>query len=166
MFHILDIHLSNYNKDYQLNTMDNYNLITIINGINIYLGNIRSRNLLPHDNQDIVMLVLLNNYEFNNTDIYYNFFAFKYISIFDNEKTNIIDHFDDTYKFISKFIGKKHILFHCGAGRSRSAAFLIAFLIRHFKIKYNAAFDTINAVRHICPNDGFRKQLELYAQLN
>lgn len=49
----------------------------------------------------------------------------------DSSNSNLIDHFDDTYRFIHEHLRKGHnILIHCKSGRSRSVAVLIAYMQR------------------------------------
>jgi len=53
----------------------------------------------------------------------------------DSSSSNLIDHFDDTYKFIDEHLREGHnMLIHCKSGRSRSIAVMIAYLQRkHFE---------------------------------
>jgi protein-tyrosine phosphatase len=55
------------------------------------------------------------------------------------------------------------VLVHCAAGVSRSASFVIAYLMRVEKMKYVDAYQSVKTKRQIIrPNSGFVKQLREY----
>jgi protein-tyrosine phosphatase len=54
---------------------------------------------------------------------------------------------------------KGKIFIHCYMGVSRSATFLIAYLIKYRKMKLEAALKMCIQKRLIWPNDGFMQQL-------
>ncbi|KIX99696.1 uncharacterized protein Z520_04331 [Fonsecaea multimorphosa CBS 102226] len=55
------------------------------------------------------------------------------------------------------------VLVHCKQGISRSGAFVVAFLMRKFKLSYSAALTLARESRpEICPNSGFEKQLRVW----
>jgi dual specificity phosphatase 12 len=57
-------------------------------------------------------------------------------------------------------------MFSSAMGKSRSATVLIAYLMRVHNIKPSEALSHVRQARPICePNDGFMKQLELYAEM-
>ncbi|CAG9815625.1 unnamed protein product, partial [Phaedon cochleariae] len=97
-----------------------------------------------------------------------NFFpgTFDYLNVrvYDDEKTDLLKHWDDTYKYITKAKDKgSKVLVHCKMGVSRSASVVIAYAMK----AYNWDFDT--ALRHVkekrtCikPNTSFLLQLETY----
>lgn len=52
---------------------------------------------------------------------------------------------------------------HCGAGVSRSAAFVIAYLMKMQRLTFHEALNYCRKKRSVvCPNLGFEKQLKLY----
>eukprot|EP00930_Biecheleria_cincta_P069584 TRINITY_DN57302_c0_g1_i1.p1 TRINITY_DN57302_c0_g1~~TRINITY_DN57302_c0_g1_i1.p1 ORF type:complete len:770 (-),score=115.83 TRINITY_DN57302_c0_g1_i1:190-2499(-) len=58
-----------------------------------------------------------------------------------------------------------HVLVHCREGVSRSATFVIAYLMWRQNLSFEAAFDQIRQARPICnPNTGFTCQLLLLAK--
>ena len=58
-------------------------------------------------------------------------------------------------------------LVHCKLGISRSAAFVIAYLINYAKLGVDEAFNYIKNKRiTIKPNDGFMRQLYLYEKIS
>uniref|UniRef100_A0A182K096 protein-serine/threonine phosphatase n=1 Tax=Anopheles christyi TaxID=43041 RepID=A0A182K096_9DIPT len=86
------------------------------------------------------------------------------VRVYDDEKTDLLRHWDNTFKFISraKMEGSK-VLVHCKMGISRSASVVIA-----YAMKANG-WDFEHALRHVkekrsCikPNKNFLMQLETY----
>ena len=97
-----------------------------------------------------------------------NFFPdkFKYfnIPILDSDKEDIKKYFETSYKYIDEAIHNKGIvLVHCHAGVSRSASFVIAYIMKSQKKKYDDALDIVKSKRNkINPNPGFTQQLKEY----
>ncbi|CAG9865393.1 unnamed protein product [Phyllotreta striolata] len=97
-----------------------------------------------------------------------NFFpgAFDYLNVrvYDDENTDLLKHWDDTFKYITKVKERgSKVLVHCKMGVSRSASVVIAYAMK----ACNWDFDT--ALRHVkekrtCikPNTNFLLQLETY----
>lgn len=82
------------------------------------------------------------------------------INIDDSNTTFICDYFDKVNSFID---ANKKVLIHCAAGISRSASFVIAYLVRMHKFCLVEAIKYIKCKRAIIlPNDGFIVQLILY----
>ena len=87
----------------------------------------------------------------------------KVIKIGDNPSVNIIKYFGECLNFIS---GEENILVHCLAGSSRSASFVIAYIMWSKKMKYQDAYDFVKTKRpYIFPNYGFINQLLLFEKL-
>ncbi|KAL9654385.1 hypothetical protein ABK040_010412 [Willaertia magna] len=86
---------------------------------------------------------------------------FKRIELKDLREENIIQYFEEGIKFIeTAFENKKRILTNCVVGKSRSASFIIAFIMKHLKMNLKEAFEYTRARREIIrPNDGFILQL-------
>ncbi|BDA50740.1 probable dual specificity protein phosphatase 1 at N-terminal half [Coccomyxa sp. Obi] len=57
------------------------------------------------------------------------------------------------------------VLVHCAAGRSRSATVVAAHLMQRERISAEEAIEEIRQKWWICPNIGFRQQLELFHKL-
>ncbi|XP_072286906.1 protein phosphatase Slingshot homolog 2 isoform X3 [Pyxicephalus adspersus] len=97
-----------------------------------------------------------------------NFFpgVFEYhnIRVYDEEGTDLLAFWNDTYKFISK--AKKHgakCLVHCKMGVSRSASTVIAYAMKEYGWNLDRAFDYVKERRTVTkPNPSFMKQLEEY----
>lgn len=97
-----------------------------------------------------------------------NFFpgVFEYhnIRVYDEEATNLLEYWNDTYKFISKAKrdGVK-CLVHCKMGVSRSASTVIAYAMKEYGWDLERAFDHVKERRSVTkPNPSFMKQLEEY----
>ena len=97
-----------------------------------------------------------------------NFFPdkFKYfnIPILDSDKEDIKKYFESSYKYIDEAIKNKgNVLVHCHAGVSRSSSFVIAYIMKSQKKKYDTVLDIVKSKRNkINPNPGFIQQLKEY----
>lgn len=97
----------------------------------------------------------------------------KHIDIDDDPTEDILCHLRDACDFIdggllsrskdgdgSKQVG---VVVHCTQGISRSASFVIAYLMRNFSLKYSSALSMARECRPlVCPNVGFERQLRLW----
>ncbi|XP_029303997.1 LOW QUALITY PROTEIN: protein phosphatase Slingshot homolog 2b [Cottoperca gobio] len=97
-----------------------------------------------------------------------NFFpgVFEYhnIRVYDEEATDLLAYWNETYKFISraKKAGSK-CLVHCKMGISRSAATVIAYAMKEHGWDLKKAFDYVKERRAVTkPNPSFMRQLEEY----
>lgn len=98
-----------------------------------------------------------------------NFFPdqFDYLNIrvYDDEATNLLKHWDRTFKYIRQAVeGGSKVLVHCKMGVSRSASVVIAYAMKMWH------WDLPQALKHVkdkraCvkPNTSFMQQLEIYA---
>ncbi|XP_077579063.1 protein phosphatase Slingshot homolog 2 isoform X1 [Stigmatopora nigra] len=108
------------------------------------------------------------NYILNVTREIDNFFPgmFEYhnIRVYDEEATNLLEYWNETYKFITKAkkAGAK-CLVHCKMGVSRSASTVIAYAMKEYGWTLDAAFEHVKERRAVTkPNPSFMKQLEEY----
>lgn len=97
-----------------------------------------------------------------------NFFpgTFDYLNIrvYDDEKTDLLKHWDDTYKYINRARqeGSK-VLVHCKMGVSRSASVVIAYAMKAYNWDFKTALQHVKEKRScIKPNTSFLSQLETY----
>lgn len=84
--------------------------------------------------------------------------------VYDDEKTNLLKHWDNTFKYISqaKKEGSK-VLVHCKMGVSRSASVVIAYAMKAYDWSFSEALDHVKTNRNcIKPNKNFLTQLETY----
>ncbi|RVE64345.1 hypothetical protein OJAV_G00124960 [Oryzias javanicus] len=91
-------------------------------------------------------------------------FEYHNIRVYDEEATNLLEYWNDTYKFITK--AKKagvKVLVHCKMGVSRSASTVIAYAMKEYGWDLDTAFDYVKERRAVTkPNPSFMKQLEEY----
>ena len=74
---------------------------------------------------------------------------------------------DDATSFIAEHIRKGCILAHCGAGISRSAAVVIAYLCRYAGMSYAEALAFVKAKRpQVAPADVFKEAIERWLGLS
>nr|XP_029528802.1 protein phosphatase Slingshot homolog 2-like isoform X2 [Oncorhynchus nerka] len=91
-------------------------------------------------------------------------FEYHNIRVYDEEATNLLEYWNDTYKFITKArkAGAK-CLVHCKMGVSRSASTVIAYAMKEYGWDLERAFDYVKERRGVTkPNPSFMKQLEEY----
>ena len=90
-----------------------------------------------------------------------------HLNIKDAENFDIINYFEIANEFINKCKLMGGVcLVHCKLGISRSATFVIAYLIKYQKLKVDEAFEFVKKKRiSIRPNDGFMKQLYEYEKI-
>ncbi|KAJ8915057.1 hypothetical protein NQ315_014312 [Exocentrus adspersus] len=97
-----------------------------------------------------------------------NFFpgAFDYLNVrvYDDETTDLLKHWDNTFKYITKAKDKgSKVLVHCKMGVSRSASVVIAYAMKAYSWDFNTALKHVKAKRScIKPNLSFLTQLETY----
>ena len=54
-----------------------------------------------------------------------------------------------------------NVLIHCAAGASRSASFVISYVMKNKKLNFKEASKFVQSIRKcVDPNDGFKKQLQ------
>ncbi|KAJ6261319.1 Tyrosine-protein phosphatase [Drechslerella dactyloides] len=89
-----------------------------------------------------------------------------HVEVDDEDDENLLEHFATTNEFIDNAINSGGSVFvHCAMGISRSATICAAYLIFKKQIPTETALDIIRETRPcICPNLGFREQLDLYYQ--
>ena len=83
------------------------------------------------------------------------------------EDANILSCIPSTNIFIEAGVEAGGVLVHCFGGRSRSAAFIAAYLMCNCGWSYDKALTVIVGGRPVaCVNKGFEKQLRAYAITN
>ena len=84
----------------------------------------------------------------------------KIIKLGDLYCENIIKYFKECIEFIEQ---SDKIFIHCDCGISRSSAIVIAYLMYKYKLNFKDAYLYIKRIRpEIDPNNGFRKQLNIF----
>ncbi|KAG5684206.1 hypothetical protein PVAND_013445 [Polypedilum vanderplanki] len=86
------------------------------------------------------------------------------VRVYDDEKTDLLKHWDNTFKYISRARreGSK-VLVHCKMGISRSASVVIAYAMKAYNWDFCKAIQHVKDKRScIKPNKNFLAQLETY----
>ncbi|THH30111.1 hypothetical protein EUX98_g4080 [Antrodiella citrinella] len=90
-----------------------------------------------------------------------------HVPLEDTSDANILRHLDTTTGFIKATLEEStdhKVLVHCLMGISRSATVVCAYLVATTSMTASEAIDFVKAKRPIiCPNLGFRRQLETYS---
>lgn len=97
-----------------------------------------------------------------------NDLEFKRIPLKDVENQSIIEHFETAFEYIDqvKKVKKGKILVHCVIGKSRSASFVIAYVMKEMNMDFNKAFNYVVSKRDfIKPNEGFVQQLKEFEKI-
>ncbi|KAG5642630.1 hypothetical protein DXG03_002468 [Asterophora parasitica] len=91
-----------------------------------------------------------------------------HIRLPDEFRADILSHLPETTKFITSVLADNEtnkVLVHCMMGISRSATVVCAYLVASSGMSAKEALEHTQARRGIvCPNVGFRKQLDTYAE--
>lgn len=79
----------------------------------------------------------------------------------DNLTYEIDQHFQESYEFIeSNLANGVNVLVHCHAGVSRSAALVLAYVMKKLGLSFESAFEFVKRRRpRIRPNENFRNRL-------
>ncbi|KAM9743796.1 protein phosphatase Slingshot homolog 1 isoform 2-T2 [Menidia menidia] len=91
-------------------------------------------------------------------------FSYHNIRVYDEEATDLLAHWNDTYNFIMK-AKKNHskCLVHCKMGVSRSASTVIAYAMKEYGWSLEKAYNFVKQKRNITrPNPSFMRQLAEY----
>uniref|UniRef100_A0A671NEB1 protein-serine/threonine phosphatase n=1 Tax=Sinocyclocheilus anshuiensis TaxID=1608454 RepID=A0A671NEB1_9TELE len=128
----------------------------------VYLGSEWNASNLEELQNSGVRYILNVTREIDN--FFPGLFEYHNIRVYDEEATNLLEYWNDTYKFISK--AKKagvKCLVHCKMGVSRSASTVIAYAMKEYGWDLERAFYHVKERRSVTkPNPSFMKQLEEY----
>jgi len=87
--------------------------------------------------------------------------------IVDMPNQDILTYFPQCIEFIEEGRKSGGVLIHCAAGVSRSATIVCAYLMATENLTLTEAIEEVRKCRPcICPNHGFKKQLQLWHQMN
>ncbi|XP_053625259.1 protein phosphatase Slingshot isoform X2 [Plodia interpunctella] len=128
----------------------------------VYLGSEWNASNLEELQRNGVRHILNVTREIDN--FFPGMFDYLNIRVYDDEKTDLLKHWDNTYKYINKArnTGSK-VLVHCKMGISRSASVVIAYAMKAFNWNFDKALKHVKAKRNcIKPNTNFLNQLETY----
>ena len=129
---------------------------------NIYLGGIKGLTEKDYFIKEKINGILSVTDEVSENDIENNV-KHKVIKVDDLYSENIIKYFKECINFIENN-GK--IFIHCTCGVSRSATIVIAYLMWKTHSTFNTTYLFVKKRRpEIDPNNGFRKQLNIFQKL-
>ncbi|KAJ7976589.1 putative Dual specificity protein phosphatase [Quillaja saponaria] len=84
----------------------------------------------------------------------------------DTESEDLLDYLDVCLDFIDRSRKEGSVLVHCFAGVSRSAAIVIAYLMRTEHLPQEDALESLRkSCEFVCPNDGFLEQLQMFEEM-
>ncbi|CAD8071128.1 unnamed protein product [Paramecium sonneborni] len=83
------------------------------------------------------------------------------IKIYDEPQIDVKQYFEEVYQYIENaLIGNGKVFVHCAQGKSRSACFIVMYLMRKFNWGFEKAYEFVKECREIvCINEGFINQL-------
>ena len=132
---------------------------------NIYLGNKEAARHEDYLKENGITAVVNCAYSFKSK---YKDVKFIRLYLKDDHEQKLFPKFDEAYEFVKENSkeGSK-ILVHCEAGRSRSASFVIYYLMREKGWDYKKCYEYVKEIRpNIRPNSSFVKQLKEYYEKN
>jgi len=89
------------------------------------------------------------------------------LKVDDLDEVDILEHLPPASDILDQLLSRmQSVLVHCAMGRSRSAAVVIAYVMRKEHLSYTEALSSVQAVRpEVLPNTGFSRQLAWYASM-
>ena len=89
--------------------------------------------------------------------------TYYHLNILDDSQQDILQYFDKVFSKIDElYFNKQNVVINCQAGVSRSASFVIGYLIKN-GLSYENSYQLLKSVRPIInPNKGFIEQLKNY----
>ncbi|XP_073972473.1 protein phosphatase Slingshot isoform X3 [Rhodnius prolixus] len=128
----------------------------------VYLGSEWNASNLEELNKNGVCHILNVTREIDN--FFPGMFDYLNIRVYDDEKTDLLKHWDNTFKYISKAKNQgSKVLVHCKMGVSRSASVVIAYAMKAYSWDLKKALTYVQTKRQcIKPNSSFIAQLETY----
>ncbi len=92
-------------------------------------------------------------------------FTYHVVPIYDDDSVDLMPHLDEAVEFIATGRKAGGVLVHCYAGQSRSASFVIAYLVAKEGMSLPEAWATVRKARPcVQPNQGFLRQLAEFEQ--
>ncbi|XP_065364570.1 dual specificity protein phosphatase MPK-4 [Calliphora vicina] len=134
----------------------------------LYLGNLTAAtNMETLRSFNITYILTLDSVPLPKHITEASFLTTKFIHISDMPKEDILHHLNTCVDFITSALSKGNkILVHCYFGVSRSSTAVIAYIMKHHNMEYQAAYDYVKSKRRfVQPNIGFTAQLKLWKRM-
>ncbi|KAI1882932.1 hypothetical protein AGOR_G00239980 [Albula goreensis] len=96
-------------------------------------------------------------------------FCCKFFNVLDDASADLLSCLDGCVQFITEAVDapSSAVLVHCHAGRSRSAAVIIAFLMKSSRLTLSDAYNKLQQIKaDVKVNEEFLKQLALYESMD
>lgn len=128
----------------------------------VYLGSEWNASNLEELQRNGVRHILNVTREIDN--FFPGMFDYFNVRVYDDEKTNLLKHWDNTFKYITRAQSEgSKVLVHCKMGVSRSASVVIAYAMKAYNWEFQQALQHVKERRScIKPNKNFLTQLETY----
>ncbi|XP_068748350.1 uncharacterized protein [Montipora capricornis] len=128
----------------------------------VYLGSEWNASNLEELKENRVGYILNITREIDN--FFPGTFCYHNIRVYDLDETELLHHWDNTYKFIQRAKNAgSNVLVHCRMGISRSASTVIAYGMKEYGWSLGDTMKYVKARRSVVqPNQGFWKQLITY----
>jgi dual specificity phosphatase 12 len=148
-----------YNMDQSIFTSQGTGTVDNVHGTNLFIGDLFSsgNHQLLLQNQ-IKYVLNLADVEVPKLD----HITYEKVYMEDNSSQDLIKVFPICFEFIDKAFDE-NVLIHCHAGKSRSAAILIGYIINKYDLSYDNAYNKVKLARPMIePNRYFQEQLKIY----
>ena len=98
---------------------------------------------------------------------YSKFFTYKSLELPDKRSEDITQYFEETASYIHDIVSQEQkVLVHCRAGKSRSVAIIMSYLMKYQNLTVDQALELIRKTReNVLPNSGFMTQLREYEKV-
>ncbi|XP_043940111.1 protein phosphatase Slingshot homolog 3-like [Protopterus annectens] len=128
----------------------------------LYLGSEWNASNLDELQRNGVGYILNVTREIDN--FYPEHFEYFNIRVYDEETTDLLQHWKDAYNFISRAKqNNSKALVHCKMGVSRSASTVVAYAMKEYSWTLEKAYKHVKERRSVVhPNPSFMKQLQIY----
>jgi dual specificity MAP kinase phosphatase len=126
---------------------------------NLFLGNMEDAKSIEFITKNSIDKIINITLDIQN---YFDSIEYLNIKIDDSKNVQLNIYFDKVFNFINEDKNKK-ILIHCRQGKSRSASFVISYLMYHYNMNLITAYNYVKKIRNIIqPNIHFMNQLINY----
>jgi len=133
----------------------------------LYLGTGRDANNHLELERKNITAILNTSFEWDLRHPIPENIMYKKLDLIDCDQEDIYSKFEESYQFINEARkANKNVLVHCRAGKSRSPAIAISYLMKAKNMRLKDAYDFVLEKRYfVRPNNGFVDQLMKYERV-